>query len=56
MKVHVLTETNTGTVLGVFTRERPALALQEDLARDGVHATLTSNVEINEEHHGQEDG
>ena len=46
MLVYVVTEMHV--VLGVYTKERRALALQEELARDGLN-TLITKVQLNEE-------
>ena len=47
MLVYVVTEMHV--VLGVYTKERRALALQEELAREGIN-THVSVLQLNEEH------
>ena len=46
MLVYVVTELHV--VMGVYTKERRALALQEELARDGIN-TRVCVLQLNEE-------
>ena len=51
MKVHVLIEINAEhSLVGVWTREKEALAMQEELHREAIDTTLYKDVTVNEEH------